>query len=218
MGESLTHRWAEWFSASEMYFDVSDFSLSKYILNDFSLNDNKPAIILFHEDSWKWFVHHPGGACFRCRRPYRRPMPSVMLPEVPVDVLLQALKMILTSYRDVSWLVDADGRIEAVFPDPDCPACGGQRPFSEGKYEIVTQVSCSDQSVALSPMVEEAIDLKQFQSKLSSYAKIVKSNAFFLEIEAEGHPMVIFRQGRAVVKLTKEKNTAFALYRRYLGC
>ena len=47
--------------------------------------------------------------------------------------------------------------------------------------------------------------------------KILKENTFFLEFKAGCHSAIIFRQGRMVIRGTKEKNTGLYLYRKFIG-
>ncbi len=98
----------------------------------------------------------------------------------------------------------------------DCPACRGEYEFLSGKFSGRTTVLCGQGAVqVLNPEVK-AISFE----KLAAYLRAstgVSYNEFMLRFTADGHEVVVFPDGRAIVKDTEDESLARGLYAKYIG-
>jgi hypothetical protein len=217
MGEYLTHNYKNQFLDYDFTFDISQSLKSKFTVSEFALSSKKKAFLLFYQKGWKLFSQVPGGACLSCYQHYERPEPALLWPEISKN-FEAAVKQAISSSKKKSTVIDLEKLSETTLKaDPDCPAHNGKFSFLTGQMADVVSVSCGEETVGVSPMNEVNLDFEQFKKKLSSFVKIVKENAFFLEFQVGRFNATLFRQGRLLVKGTKEKNTGLFIYRNYVG-
>ena len=98
----------------------------------------------------------------------------------------------------------------------DCPACQGRYEFLERRYGVRTTSLCGQNAVqVINPEIKK-ISLEQLASKLKSVGE-VKANEFMLRFHVDHHEMVIFPDGRAIIKNTHDESEAKGLYAKYIG-
>ncbi len=120
----------------------------------------------------------------------------------------------------------------------DCPACGlGSYEFLGGKTENWTVCLCGRNAVQITPAAETVLDLERIQKSLARYGE-VSYNGFLIALKTAhasqprpqgeagaaaadeipgGTELIIFPDGRAIVKGTTDESTARKLYARYVG-
>ncbi len=120
----------------------------------------------------------------------------------------------------------------------DCPACGqGIFEFLRGSAENWTICLCGRNAVQITPVAETALDLERMRKSLAHYGQ-VSCNGFLITLRpADALPpgsdtapgshkadpvptaaeIVIFPDGRAIVKGTTDEAFARKLYARYVG-
>ncbi len=232
--EYITHNYRTIFSDFDLFIDITDNLKSKFLINDFAVKYQKNSIILFYDASWKVFIGSPQNACLHCILSYKKPDPPFLLPQIPEEKFYSIVKRYLELPKKESFLFDLEKDSEKIVLKTDnCPVCGqngGHYYFINGETADIVSVSCGDNSVSITPMNEVTIDLKQYREYFISQnkkndqclfqpneIKIIKENPFFLEFRIAHINAVLFRQGRLVVKGTKDKSTAQFIYRRYIG-
>ena len=103
-----------------------------------------------------------------------------------------------------------------IRPSKDCPACQGKYEFLEGKLGIKTTALCGQNAVqVLYPEVRE-VSLPELAARLKPVAE-VNYNEFMLRFTADNHEMVVFPDGRAILRNTTDESLARGLYAKYIG-
>ena len=106
-------------------------------------------------------------------------------------------------------------RVEVV-PRPDCPACLGRYESLEGKFRVRITSLCGQNAVqVLNPEVER-LSFKELEARLKAVGEVTY-NQFMLRFTVDGHEMVVFPDGRAIVKNTTDESIARGLYAKYIG-
>jgi len=217
-GEYLTHNYTNQLSEYDMLADMSDNLKSKFLLNEIAARYHRAFITLYYRSGWMIFYSPPDGACFSCLKPYERDLYPFLFPAVPLEKATLILKNILREPPATSLNISADnGTGEPVEKIDSCRVSSNIFSFITGEISDVVSVSCGDNTVSVTPMNNFSIDLNDYESKISKYAKIIKITPFYIEFKAYGYDMLMFRQGRMVVRGTKEKNTGVFLYRKFAG-
>jgi hypothetical protein len=99
---------------------------------------------------------------------------------------------------------------------PDCPSCQGNFEFLEAKFGTKTTSLCGQNAVqVLNPNARE-ISLRTLAKHLRPLGK-VSYNDFMLRFAVDNQEMVIFPDGRAIVKNTNDESLARGLYSKYIG-
>jgi molybdopterin-synthase adenylyltransferase len=99
----------------------------------------------------------------------------------------------------------------------DCPACGQNRvEFLEGKFITRTTQLCGQNSVQVSAPGKLSLSFETLAEHLRSAGK-VEYNEFMLRFFVDNKEMLIFRDGRAIVKDTNDEGYAKTLYTKYVG-
>lgn len=99
---------------------------------------------------------------------------------------------------------------------PDCPSCQGKFEFLEARFGTKTTSLCGQNAVqVLNPNVKE-ISLKTLAKHLRPVGK-ASYNEFMLRFAIDNQEMVVFPDGRAIVKNTNDESLARGLYAKYIG-
>ena len=98
----------------------------------------------------------------------------------------------------------------------DCPACRGEYQFLEARFGTRATSLCGQNAVqVLNPEVRE-ISFARLAAHLRPVGE-VNYNEFMLRFQVDNHEMVIFPDGRAIVKNTDDEVMARGLYAKYIG-
>jgi len=98
----------------------------------------------------------------------------------------------------------------------DCPACRGEYEFLEARFGTRTTSLCGQNAVqVLNPEVRE-VSFERLATHLGPIGE-VSYNEFMLRFRVDNHEMVIFPDGRAIVKNTDDEALARGLYAKYVG-
>lgn len=218
IGEYLTHNYKSQIENYDILIDFSENLKSKLIMNDFAVELKKNYLCLFYSDGWKGFSMPAGSSsCFACGIAYQ-PEPSFLQPPFPLNKSLEWILNQLRAMPSGAMITDFESGVVSQVPLSEaCPADKGRYIYSGGEMADITSVSCGDQTVSISPMNEISIDLLKYKEILSGETKILKESPFFIEFKAGQFSALLFRQGRMVVKGTKDKNTGYSIYRNYFG-
>ena len=103
-----------------------------------------------------------------------------------------------------------------IAPHENCPACQGRYEFLEGKFGMRTTSLCGQNAVqVINPEVKE-LSFERLATHLRPVGE-VSYNEFMLRFGVDNHEMVIFPDGRAIVKNTTDESLARGLYAKYIG-
>ncbi len=170
--------------------------------------------------------------CFRCLHPF--PIPSghiwtcdtagVLAPAPFVIGSLQAMEAvkILVGSAEVNrklLIVDVwrnEFNSYSFARRPDCPACSGKYEFLDGKWGVQTTKLCGQNSVQIVSSKAGKLSLAELAGRLSRLGNVT-FNEFMLTFIIDSQEMVVFPDGRAIVKNTNDISIARALYAKYIG-
>ncbi|MBI4283250.1 MAG: ThiF family adenylyltransferase [Chloroflexi bacterium] len=98
----------------------------------------------------------------------------------------------------------------------NCPTCQGKYEFLDGKLGVKTTALCGQNAVqVLYPEIRE-FSFPELAARLKSVAE-VNYNEFMLRFTADNHEMVVFPDGRAILRNSTDEALARGLYARYIG-
>lgn len=99
----------------------------------------------------------------------------------------------------------------------DCPCCGkGEMDFLNAvSRESVTSL-CGRDAIQITPAAALEVSLEELESRLSRLGN-VRSTRHMLTFKSGTKEISIFRDGRAIIKGTKDEAAARSLYARYIG-
>jgi adenylyltransferase/sulfurtransferase len=98
----------------------------------------------------------------------------------------------------------------------DCPACGGHYDFLDGRHATSTTSLCGQNAVQVLPSGQSKISLAELGRRLEKVGNVSRSD-FLLNFSADGVEMLVFPDGRAIIKNTHDESLAKGLYARYIG-
>lgn len=221
-------------SGADVILDGLDNSETRLLINDVALKHKIPWIYggaLASQGMTMTII--PGETpCFRCVTP-ALPYPGIILTcetagivgTVPAIIAslqaTEAIKILVGSAEINRGIIDIDVwkfSFQQLKPEPrkDCPACRGKYEFLEKKFLTKTTSLCGQSRAVqvVNTRVKE-IDLAGLASQLSKAGKVVH-NEFMLDFSVDGKEIVIFPDGRAIIKNTVDESAAEALYARYV--
>lgn len=221
----------------DIVLDGSDNVETRLLLNDASLALRVPWVYgaaIGMTGATMAFL--PGqGPCFRCIVP-TQPSPGALptcetagiLGTVPAIVAAlqatEAIKLLTGNPADVvrqMRFIDAwAGTVEALDirkGSEPCPACDlGKLEFLEGGRGGGSAKLCGRSAVQVDPGLVAAPDFKSLSLRLASLGD-VSYNAYLLKFRAGEKEIVLFPDGRAIIKGTGDEAAARALYARFIG-
>jgi len=103
-----------------------------------------------------------------------------------------------------------------ISPRSGCPACQGKYEFLEGKFGMKVTSLCGQNAVQVINPKMESISLENLAARLNSIGQVFY-NEFMLRFAGDSHEMVVFPDGRAIVKNTNDESLALGLYNKYIG-
>lgn len=218
----------------DLIVDGTDNLETRYLINDACVKHKIPWIYgACLSSSGMSFNILPGGPCFRCMYvsapdPGRTPTceSEGILPSVPQVVgaiqAAEAVKIACMSKNISRGLIHVDlaaGTFKtiAVERSDSCPACAKGHFEYLRKEKTSSAVSlCGRNSVQIVPANETTIDLKTLEKKLEAVGK-VSYMGYLLNFKKKEHELVVFPDGRVIVKGTSDIGLAKSLYSRYIG-
>ena len=102
------------------------------------------------------------------------------------------------------------------FVDPDCPACRGSYEFLEGKPRTRVTSLCGQNAVQIWDTASTGVPLAQIEERLSALGP-VESGAHMLRFPVGEQELVVFYDGRTIVRGTRDEKLARSLYAKYIG-
>jgi len=100
----------------------------------------------------------------------------------------------------------------------DCPACQGRYEYLEGKSELEITSLCGQNVVQVLNTHNIEISLSNLAARLEPVAASVTVNDFMLRFSVDDdREMIVFPDGRALVRNTSDESLARALYTKYIG-
>jgi len=226
----------ELIAGMDLVMDATDNFETRFLLNEACVKNNIPWIYgACVASSGLTFTIIPGEtACLTCFLGDIPPAGTgetcdtagVISPIVNVVASIQtaeALKL-LTGSRDALrgklLFIDLWENVfseMAAVRDEHCPVCAqGTFALLSGKMQQHCTYLCGRDAVQVLPPTKMNLSLEKLREKLLPLGE-VSANDFLLKFTTGKHQMVIFPDGRVLVKGTSDEKLARTLYARYIG-
>jgi molybdopterin/thiamine biosynthesis adenylyltransferase len=219
-----------------LILDATDNFETRYLINDFSVRDGIPWIYGAAVGSYglKLAVIPDVTACLKCvyPEPPQGAQPTCETAGVlgTVTAAIAALQTADAMRILASELVTAlpparlttidvwSGEIRQIAPpsrDPACSCCGvRQFVHLDGSNRVPISL-CGRNAVQIHER-RRPLDLPDLAKRLGEFAP-VRSNEFALRVTLDPYELMIFPDGRAIIKGTTDVGIARSLYARYVG-
>jgi molybdopterin-synthase adenylyltransferase len=218
----------------DLILDATDNFETRYLINDFSVRENIPWIYGAAVASYglKLAIIPNVTACLKCvyPEPPQGAQPTCETAGVlsTVTATIAALQTadamrILKSGSDnfLARLTTIDlwtGEVRQLSPpsrDPNCPCCA-RRDFVHLDGSKRAPISLCGRNAVQIHERSRPLDLADLAKRLGELAP-VRSNEFALRVTLDTYELMIFPDGRAIIKGTTDVGIARSLYARYVG-
>jgi len=221
-------------SGADLILDGLDNFETRFLINDVSLKHKVPWVYGAAISSSGMTMNIIPGetACFRC---FSANLPSKgvvhtcdtagVISSAPFIIgsleSVEAMKILVGAEeinRDLIVIDVWKGMFERlrISTRDDCPACQGKYEFLEGEFEVRATSLCGQDAVqVLNPGVG-SISLERLAARLKLVGQVTY-NEFMLRFTVDNCEMVVFPDGRAIVKNTNDESLARGLYAKYIG-
>lgn len=219
---------------ADVILDGLDNYETRFLINDASLKHNVPWIYggaIASSGIMKVII--PGEtSCFRCLVG-DLPLTDAILTCDTAGVIspapfiigslqtVEAIKLLVGSNEVTKDLIFVDvwagkfNRFEFLRRE-ECPACKGRYDYLKGQYEVIATSICGQDAVqVLNPKLEK-ISFDELEKRLKPLGE-VSHNKFMFRFKIDKYEMVLFPDGRAIIKNTTKEAKARALYSKYIG-
>ncbi len=214
--------------------DGTDNLETRFLLNEATLDAGLPFVYggAIATYGMVFAIQSPRTACFRCFTPKVPPPGTLPTCETagifnPVSAEVGALQAgetlrLLMGQEPSGDLLVVDGwrpdiqRVH-VARRRDCPACvRGEREFLTTKRPQVLASLCGSDTISLDPLHHGMIDLDALGRRLHRLGDVRRSGSV-LVVDAEGHHLTVFGDGRVLLRGVTDETKARAIYAKYVG-
>jgi len=221
-------------SGADLIMDGLDNFETRFLMNDVSLKHKIPWIYGGAISSYGMTMNIiPGKTpCLRCLM--GNPPRGIAIPTCDTAGVISPAPFIIGSLQSVEAikiLVGAEeinqelividvweGKFHRVRirAREDCPACNGKYEFLEGKSELKVTSLCGQNAVQVLNPNAGNVSLPELAVRLMPVGQVTY-NEFTLRFTTDSYEMVIFPDGRAIVKNTNDESLARGLYAKFVG-
>jgi molybdopterin-synthase adenylyltransferase len=109
--------------------------------------------------------------------------------------------------------------VQSAYDKGTCPCCRkGRFDYLEGDATGSTTTLCGRDAVQISRPSDHPIEFEPIAQRLAAVVgDSVRFNNYLLRCKIEKYELTLFADGRAIVKGTKDANTAKSIYAKYIG-
>ncbi len=212
--------------------DGTDNLGTRFVLNDLCVKHGVPWVYAAAVSTYGMvFPCDPKGPCFECVFPTEPPRGSLATCDT-VGVLNTLTSAVAAFAADLTLLRVVGAAVEPrlfsfemLSPAVDdlllskreaCPACG-KREFSHlaARPDQVVEL-CGRDVLQVRPAQGTTVDLSAVEKRLAGSVEARRVDSA-LRFHAEGHDVVVFADGRALIHGTEDPGRAKAIYARYIG-
>lgn len=219
---------------ADLILDGLDNPETRFIINDAAVKLGIPWIYGAAVSSSGMTMNIiPGETpCFRCVFP--APPPPGIIPTCDTAGVIGAAPFVIGSLqsaeaikilvgapevsREVTVIDVWEGTFDRfkVEPRPDCPACRGNYEFLQVQFGIRTTVLCGQNSVQVVDPKITGLSLEELAARLKRRGKVTCIEST-LHFHVDSNEMVIFPDGRVILKNSLDEALARELYVRYIA-
>jgi adenylyltransferase/sulfurtransferase len=221
-------------SGVNVIVDGTDNMETRFLLNDYAIKNDVPFIYggAIATYGMTLTVQPKDGPCFRCLFP-QMPVPGT-LPTCDTFGVLNTIPAIIASIQvteAIKLLVGAESRKTLLVFDPwfndqreievaprvDCTCCGkGEYDFLDAKTRDVVVALCGRDTCSVTPPKGSEVPLVELEKRLSKVGQ-TKAGRATLSLAVDGYEIVLFKDGRALIRGTDDEAKAKSLYSQYIG-
>jgi molybdopterin/thiamine biosynthesis adenylyltransferase len=221
-------------SGADVILDGLDNFETRLLINDVALKHKIPWVYggVIASQGMTMTVIPGQPPCFRCISPdLPDPETTPTCETAGIVGTVPAVIGALQATEAIKILVGAEVNRELVTVDvwkgsfrslqvarrEDCPACQGRYDFLGQRFAIKTTSFCGQsRAVQVVNTKVTRIALDKLAAKLKSAGK-VSYNEFGLHFSVDGKEIIVFPDGRAIIKNTIDESLAKELYAQYVG-
>ncbi|MHC4778786.1 MAG: ThiF family adenylyltransferase [Planctomycetota bacterium] len=221
---------------ADLVLDGTDNLETRYLINDAAVKAEIPWVYggVIGTEGMIMAVHPGKGPCLRCLFP--TPSGPGILPTCETEGVLNAAAATVGSLQaaEAFRILVGEGprdpvllsldvwkgtfRSVSVCRDSECPCCGSAKfDFLDADSASWASRLCGRNAVQITPSGDRSVPLEALASRLEKAGK-VSFNGFLLHLEVEGHTLMVFPDGRCIVKGTEDLSRARSLVAKYVGC
>lgn len=221
----------------DLVLDGTDNFETRYLINDACVELGKPwvygGVLAAYGVSMTIVPHET--ACLRCIFP-ESPAPGATptcdtagiiasIASVIANIqCTEAIKLMVGAKDKINkgmiWLDLWDNSFEHPLGakiSPDCPTCvGGRYDYLQAKEGTHTTSLCGRGAVQVSVRGGAKVSFPDMAARLRSVGP-VQYNEYMLRFQVDGHEMVVFPDGRTLIKGVDDEAQARTLFARYVG-
>jgi len=221
-------------SGCDLVLDATDNLETRYLINDACVKHRVPWVYggAIGVQGTVMVVRPGEGPCLRCLLP--TPPGPGMLPTCDQLGVLNTAPALVAALQvtEAVKLLAGSPALEGVLSvdlwksefhrmglkrDPSCPCCGkGTYAFLTGALGSDTVRMCGRDAVQVMPSAAGQVDLPALAARLSPHGT-VENTGHFLKLVAGPHTLVVFPDGRVMVRGTTDEALARSLVARYVG-
>lgn len=229
--EDLNPSTVELLDEADLVLDGTDNIYTRQVINDYCVKNNKPWIYVGVLGTYGNVMPIIPGktACFRCLMPRlpSRPMPTCAVVGIMSYVPTLAASLAVSLAAKI--LLGEDIESEMIFFDTktmefekveiprreDCEACVKHN-FTFLEKQMKIERMC-DGSIQITPPEKIKVDFKELAERLknSGIESLVTSQ--FIQFEDDYAEILIFKNGRMIIRGAEDEKEAKNLFARYLG-
>ena len=222
-------------AGADVVLDGLDNFDTRFVVNDACLKQSIPWVYGGAVSSFGTTMNIlPGeSACFRCLADGPPDGGALMTCDTvgvigPIPAIIASLQVT----EALKILVRADDRLSRelvslevwdlnwirmrVDPRKGCRACAGHYDFLDGQDLLQSTSLCGQSAVQVLPAGQRRVDFEVLAGHLGSLGQ-VSFNEFLFRFATDEGEMVVFKDGRAIVKNTTDEVRAKAFYTRFIG-
>jgi molybdopterin-synthase adenylyltransferase len=219
----------------EVVLDATDNAETRYLVNDACIKHAVPWVYggAVGTTGAVMLVRPGAGPCLRCVFP-DAPAPGTLLTcevrgvlnTVPALVaalqVTEAIRLLVGDAPRATYLTSVEPwemsfRRVSVERVPDCRCCAERRfDFLEARETSSATSLCGRNAVQITPATPASLDLDALAERLGCSGDVT-SNGLLLTLGVGDQELVVFPDGRAIVRGTNDLALARTMYARYLG-
>jgi adenylyltransferase/sulfurtransferase len=219
---------------ADIVLDGTDNFETRYLINDACIKAGIPWVYggVIGTSGMTMTILPGSGPCLRCLLP-SSPTPGSLptcesqgilatAPAVIASVQATEAIKLLSGAEPSAGLLSIDlwtrsFKIIKVAAAEDCPACRrGSFDFLEGRESSWTTTMCGRTSVQIMPPGDSSLSLERLSKSLAPSGKVM-FNGYLIRFFVKDYEMILFPDGRAIVKGMADAATARSLYAKHVG-
>jgi adenylyltransferase/sulfurtransferase len=218
----------------DVIVDGTDNMETRFLLNDFSVKNSVPFVYggAISTYGMTLTVQPKDGPCLRCLF-QQMPVPGT-LPTCDTFGILNTVSTIIASIQTteaLKLLMDVEPRKTLLVLDPwyndqrevevarreDCSCCSlDEFDFLEAKTRDVVVALCGRDACSVTPPKGSEVPLEDLEKRLSKVGE-TKTGRATVSVSVGEYEIILFRDGRALIRGTDDEAKAKSLYSQYIG-